>query len=638
LSGICGVIRFDGGEVEPSWLEGMVEVARHRGPDGVGRWLEGGVGLAHLALHVTPESVRESQPLVSREGGVVVVADARIDNRAELAVRLRSAGELRAGDEPTDAELILAAYRVWGEESAAQLVGDFAFVVWDGARRRLYGARDVMGMRALYYRVEVGRVLFGTEVKQILAVPGVPVRIFEPAVGAYLAGPYVLPEWTFYEGVEQLAPAHALVVEAGGHRAWRYWEVDGGRRIRYRREAEYAEHFLELFTEAVRARLRSVRPVGLFLSGGVDSGSIAAVAGRLVRYCWAFEELAECDERGVSGPLAAHWGIRGPLAAHWGIPVTEVPADEQWPLRDYPAHGPDRDDPFLFVYQPLLDAGLARARDQGASVVMSGDRGDLLMGENIYDYPSLFWRGQWRTLLSEFRIQTRRQGRPLRQIAKQYLWRPARAAVWPAHRAPRLRRGAQRAYRRFRPWQPTLPPWMGDQQANFDFEKISRLSRANLAFAKPALQARYSAIFTPMHLRGAVSSERMHAALGLAFADPWSDSRLISFVLAVPQRALNTTGYEKRVVKSAMSKLWPCEVRQTVGKTNPYPLFDRALRDRAIATVSDLLAEPKLGTRGWVDEGVLRRHYEGVRAGEPEHYTLWWALSAEMWLRAHFRD
>ncbi len=130
MSGICGVIRFDGGEVEPSWLEGMVEVARHRGPDGVGRWLEGGVGLAHLALHVTPESVRESQPLVSREGGVVVVADARIDNRAELAdaridnraelaVRLRSAGELRAGDEPTDAELILAAYRVWGECGAA---------------------------------------------------------------------------------------------------------------------------------------------------------------------------------------------------------------------------------------------------------------------------------------------------------------------------------------------------------------------------------------------------------------------------------------------------------------------------------------------------------------------------------------
>ena len=390
------MVRWDGGGVEGGWVESMVEAVHVAGPGrgGAARG-RGQVGLGYLAQHVTPESVREVQPLVA--GDVVVVADARIDNRTELGSWLgREVGEW------TDVELILEAYRAWGVECAARLVGDFAFVVWDGARQRLFGARDALGMRSLVYRAEAGRTLFATEVKQILAVPGVPARIFEPAVGVYLSGPYMPPEWTFYEGIERLAPAHALVVEGGEKRVWRYWDVDPGHRIRYRREEEYAEHFLEVFREAVRARLRSVHPVGLLLSGGVDSGSVAAVAGSLLRsgeaecpefraYSFAFEELVECDERAVSGPLAEHWGI----------PVTDVPADDLWPLKDYPDHGPDRDDPYLFYYQPLLDACLDAARADGCALVLSGDRGDEVVGDWIYDETGLFLTGRWGTLRRE---------------------------------------------------------------------------------------------------------------------------------------------------------------------------------------------------------------------------------------------
>ncbi|MDQ3661536.1 MAG: asparagine synthase-related protein, partial [Actinomycetota bacterium] len=206
------------------------------------------------------------------------MADARIDNREEL-VRTLWGGSHLPDEPPTDAELILEAYRRWGEECPARLIGDFAFAIWDARRGRLFAARDPMAMRALYYRVEPRRVLFGTEVKQILAVPGVPARIFEPAVGAYLAGPFGHMEWTFYEGISQLAPAHALVVDASGQRTWRYWDIDPDFRIEYPTEEEYVEHFLEVFLEAVRCRLRSTKPVGIFLSGGMDSGSIASAAG-----------------------------------------------------------------------------------------------------------------------------------------------------------------------------------------------------------------------------------------------------------------------------------------------------------------------------------------------------------------------
>lgn len=629
MSGLCGAVRWDGGLVEREWVEGMVEAVRWRGRDGVGVHVAGGVGVGHLAQHVTPESVREVQPLVA--GELVVVADARLDNRKELESWLG-----HEGGDGTDVELILAAYRAWGLECAARLVGDFAFVVWDGGRQRLFGARDALGMRSLVYRAEAGRTLFATEVKQILAVPGVPARIYEPAVGVYLSGPYMPPEWTFYEGIERLGPAHALVVEGGEKRVWRYWDVDPGHRIRYRREEEYAEHFLEVFREAVRARLRSVHPVGLLLSGGVDSGSVAAVAGSLLRsgeaecpefraYSFAFEELVECDERAVSGPLAEHWGI----------PVTDVPADDLWPLKDYPDHGPDRDDPYLFVYQPLLDACLDAARNDGCSLVLSGDRGDLIAGEPIYDLTSLLWRGRWMTLLREMQTLAGWQDSSLATIASRQLWRPLRQEMWPPDRAPRLRRLAGRlGGRSRRSGDSGQPPWLLGHWDGLDRAAARARSERTLPGLRTGARQRYRSVFSPMHMWGVGWSERMSALRGVGFSDAWSDRRLVEFALAIPQRALNRVGDEKRLVRQAVGPLLPPEVREGMKKTDPYPLYDRSLRARAAPTIKRLLSGSRTASRDWLDAEALERHYRAVMDGAAEHHSLWWAISTEAWMRA----
>ncbi len=629
MSGLCGAVRWDGGGVEGGWVESMVDAARWRGPDGVGVHVDGGLGVGYLAQHVTPESVREVQPLVV--GDVVVVADARIDNRTEVGSWLgREAGEW------TDVELILEAYRAWGVECAARLVGDFAFVVWDGTRQRLFGARDALGMRSLVYRAEAGRTLFATEVKQILAVPGVPARIFEPAVGVYLSGPYMPPEWTFYEGIERLAPAHALLVEGGEKRVWRYWDVDPGHRIRYRREEEYAEHFLEVFREAVRARLRSVHPVGLLLSGGVDSGSVAAVAGSLLRsgeaecpefraYSFAFDELLECDERAVSGPLAEHWGIT----------VTDVPADDLWPLKDYPEHGPDRDDPYLFVYQPLLDACLDAARADGCVTLLSGDRGDLIAGESIYDLPSLLWTGRWTTLLREMRTLSDWQESSLGAIAARQLWRPIRQDLWPPERAPRLRRlaGRLRGHARRRPGSGE-PPWLLGRWDDLDRAALRAQSERSPSDLGTAARQRYRSVFSPMHMWGVGWSERMSARRGVGFSDAWSDRRLVEFVLAIPQRVLNTVGDEKRLVRRAVAPLLPPAARDGLKKTDPYPLYSRALRARAAPTIEGLFSPSRSAGREWLDSRVLSDHYQAIVEGASEHHCLWWAISTEAWLRA----
>jgi len=284
MSGLCGIVHTDGALVDPEVLKQMVAAASHRGPDGIGIRIDGSIGFAHLALHITPESVQEHQPLVSSQGNLVLSADARVDNREELIRLLSTAGHMR-GATPTDAEVILAAYQHWGIDCPVHLMGDFAFAIWDGARRRFFAARDPMAMRAFYYRIEQQRILFATEIKQILTAPDVPARIFEPSVGAHLAGLFGPLDRTFYAGITQLEPACALVVDEEGHRTWRYWDIDPDKQIVYANEDDYAEHFLEIFKEAVRCRIRSVKPVGLLLSGGDGFGmhcfnrGLAASAG-----------------------------------------------------------------------------------------------------------------------------------------------------------------------------------------------------------------------------------------------------------------------------------------------------------------------------------------------------------------------
>ncbi len=630
MSGICGIVSLGGAPVRAEALRAMAEAAAHRAPDGLRCWTGAGAGLAHLALDVTPEDVRTCQPLV--DGGLVLVADARIDNRAALIRRLG------APPEATDAALILAAYRRWGTCCPRHLVGDFAFACWDEERRHLFAARDGMAMRALYYRREAGRFLFATEIQQLLAAPGVPARIDEAQVGAFLGGRFDGGERTFYAGIRQLPAGHALVVRPGGFRTWRHFDLDPGRRIRYASAETYVEHFLALFEEAVRCRMRSTRPAGIFLSGGMDSTSFAAMSGRLLRsghvqapelraYSFAFETLAQCDGRAVSSHIVRRYGL----------PATAIDAEAHAPLHGYPQHGPHRDEPFVGVYQPVIERTLARAAADGVRPMFSGDRGDLLMGEYIYDYAGLLRRGPWRLLLRELRLQSRWRDASLAHVARRYLLPPLRARLWPQTRWPALREPLRSPYRALRPKAPDYPPWIRPAlAARAGLDRSADVPADHRRFRSWAQRQRYHAIFAPMHLQGVLWSERTAARFGLSFVDPWSDVRLARFALAVPQRVLNATGKEKRLARIAMRGVMPEAARRRAGKVSPHPLYARALREQACDTVQHLTTDMQAAARGYVDEHVLRRHYDAVRTGEPEHPFFWWALALEMWLRRYW--
>lgn len=614
----------------------MLAAAAHRGPDGTGVWMGSGAALGHLALKLALEDQHEEQPLVDAESGSVVVADARLDNREDLIRQL--GGDIRGeGSFISDARLMLLAYRRWGEACVEHLLGDFAFAVWDAAKRRLFAARDAMGMRPLFYYRGSDKVYLSSEVAQLLDQPGVPVEINECMAAAYLTGQPMPLEWTFHRDIAQLPPGHAVIFEPGRQKTWRYWDIDPGRKLRYRSEGDYAEHLRELFKAAVGARLRGVKPAGLMLSGGMDSSAIAATGGWLLQgerrdgqvpqlrtYSFAFEQFPECDERNLSRITTEAFG----LAAR------DIP--KAYPLDDYyPEQFVDRDEPSCQIYEASHERVYRQARRDGVGVMMSGDRGDTLIGCCI-DVLGLLTSAQW----GEFRTALRRQkrhSRPFRNILAKRVILPALMPLWPLGRFASARR---RLWGRMvgQSSVPPYPDWMRPEFA----ERVGLADAVTWVEAPPGISAsarreRYEAIFVEMHMRQMPQVERHHARLGLAFADPWSDRRLAEFVMATPQHLLHQRGDEKRLVRRAMTGILPEEVRLGARKVSLGPVYQYAIEHTARDAILDLIANSQAAARGFVDETKLLAFYEGVCRGENGVLGLWEYLSLERWLRAHWR-
>ena len=277
MSGIVGSYNLNGKPAEPTMIRRMTDRLAHRGPDGLTCWLDGLVSLGHAMLQTTPESLFERQPLC--EGSLCLTLDGRIDNRDELRTTLESHGATMRSD--TDAELVLRAYQHWGNECPMHLIGDFAFAIWDATKHELFCARDQMGIRPFYYFVNDRTFLFASELRPLLDHAEVQPGLNEGMIGEYLTCQITSQEETLYRHLCRLPPGHCLVVSPGRFRMTRYWGFDSSKELHYGNDEAYRDHFLALLTESVRCRLRSHKPVGCYLSGGLDSSSILCLAASL---------------------------------------------------------------------------------------------------------------------------------------------------------------------------------------------------------------------------------------------------------------------------------------------------------------------------------------------------------------------
>ena len=372
MCGICGFINF-GNAGDAALLGGMVSAIRHRGPDGTGIYLDPDAGLGHARLSII-DLAGGVQPMCHAEETLWITFNGEIFNYEELREEL--AGRGHRFRTQSDTEVILHLYQEEGEGCVDRLNGQWAFAIWDTRKRKLFLSRDRLGVRPLYYTQAGGRFLFASEIKALLACPEVSRELDLKTLDQIFTFWFALPPRTAFRAIRQLPPGHSMVVKDRQIRIWRYWQLE------YARESEtaqkdasvLAEEFLALLSDATRLRLRADVPVGAYLSGGLDSTFIAALARRtagkrLRTFSVEFED-PDFDETPYQREASAFLGTEHSTVRSADQDIARVFADvvrhtEQPILRTAPAP--------LYLLSRLV-------HESGFKVVLTGEGADELFG------------------------------------------------------------------------------------------------------------------------------------------------------------------------------------------------------------------------------------------------------------------
>ena len=584
MCGILGEIR-DADPVDRRAFARMLATLRSRGPDGEGMEFlrDGRVALGHTRLAIIDLSEAGRQPLANEDESIWTVVNGEIYNYRQLRAQLEKAGHRFRSS--CDSEVVLHAYEQWGDSCVHRLRGIFAFGLWDGRRERLLLVRDRLGVKPLYYQPMPGGLVFASQARALLAHPGVRGEIDLPALQHYLAYRYVPGAMAIYEGMRKLPAAHRLVYEHGKVRVDQWWEPV------YRPElndASTAEgRVAEAITEAVELELTSDVPVGIFLSGGIDSSTVAAIAARLGQplpsFTLGFEEPS-ADERPYARLATEAIGGR----SHEAV----------FKLDDALATIPT----FISVYdEPFFDqSGLpthrvsALARSHDIKVILSGDGGDeLFAGYKWYDrFLANPQQGRFTRVLDRF-------VGPRDSIARYF----SLMGYLDGAEQARLLRG------------------------NDGFDHLALLRRHFRSELPPVTALQWMDLHT--FLVDDILTKVDHASManGVEVRVPLLDYRLVETTFSVASDVLFAGGERKALLKNAVRDWLPEEILTARKKGFSVPLgawMERGLHDIAARLVRD---------GSLVTRGVFRP--EGAQEIlERRHPRLTWLLFvAELWAR-----
>jgi asparagine synthase (glutamine-hydrolysing) len=577
-------------------------------------------------LRTTPEAMSESQPLVDEQIGLALTMDGRVDNRDELTAPLERQGLRLAGG--TDAEIVLRAYQCWGEEAPAKILGDFAFALWDGRKRQLVCARDVASVQPLFYYCDGRSFICASELHQILADPAVPREPDERVIGMYLTGMLLDPVAKLYRDIRKLEGGCSITVRPGKIDRRRYFDIDPAKKIRYRTDAEYADHFESVFREAVRCRLRNIDGVAAELSGGLDSSLVVGTVQRLfhegVTPAPRFETFSikfddpQADERGFIDDVATLWGLK----TNWSLPFLAKFPDFLADIKRYRS----------FTARPnsVMDTLMHRAiRERGFRVVLTGQGGDQWFGDSPDCFAELLCGLRFIELFRLLRDEAAHPTRVLRGQGPLALL--LRRTLWPlVPPRPKFFINRLRGVR-------LVPPF-----ANTEFARTLDLERARNA---PTRQLRglsftqrtmYQVLNLGISIHFAELNERECALAGLEGRYPFYDRRIIEFAFAVPEDQRCRPRATKYIFRQLGRGLLPESVRQCRDKAEFSSLLVHGLDDVTNALGGEgAFSSFNVVQRGWVDPEQFRLVYrERMRnAASANLWPLWSVLELEMWSR-----
>jgi asparagine synthase (glutamine-hydrolysing) len=630
MCGITGIVHPEAGTpngrpVPMDVIRAMTDALTHRGPDAEGYHLDSGIALGHRRLKVI-DLAGGAQPMSNPEGTVWVTYNGEIYNHFELREDLESRGY--AFRSTCDTEVLVHGYLEWGfAELLDRIDGMFAFAIWDGAARRLMLARDRMGQKPLFYAATSdGGLAFASEVKGLLAHPEVRPAIDPEGLAAYLTFEYLPGELSMVKGVRKLLPGTWLSFEAGDIESSRYWDIpinDGPC------PPDSVQRFTELFDRAVERRLMADVPLGVFLSGGIDSSSVAAsvvrqrTAANVKTFSIGFQEKSY-DESSMARMVAAHLGTEH----HERIFTADA-------MKDVLPHVAS------VLDEPFGDASLlptyllsAFAREQ-VTVALGGDGGDeLLLG-----YPTFFaeaFGNAFTRLPSTLRRGARWFGHQLPVSTKNISF---------DFKVNAFLRGADAPKRWRHPlWLGSVVPGGPDDPLHPDLREAfpieSVLSFAAKAYDVPTTKSdlqRLSYQYCRTYLADDIlhKVDRASMAVSLEARSPFLDRALVEFIAALPaSQKLRFPAEGKWILKTAMQDRLPLSVIRRAKKGFGIPVA-AWLKGPLDEMLNDLLSHTRLEEAGYLNPVCVRRLIEEHQTGKRNHRkVLWTMLNFELWRNA----
>lgn len=628
MCGITGVMKFrQGARVEAATLRQMCAAMVHRGPDDEGVYTDGAVGIGMRRLSIV-DLATGHQPLSNEDGTVWIVFNGEIYNHALLRPELEAKGHRYRTH--SDTETIIHLYEEYGADCVRHLRGMFAFAIWDARRQKLVIARDRLGIKPLYYRVTPEEIVWGSEIKVVQAYPGSTAEFERTALPEYLAFGYLSGEKTFYRGIRKLMPAHWMEVDASGEiQIQEYWDLPVTGTAPESIES-YIRNYREKLEYAVESHLMSDVPLGVFLSGGVDSSAVAALMTKIRKapvetfsVGYAEDEYSELPYARI---VAKHLS-----SIHHEVLVSQQDFFEALPLLIW-----HEDEPLVWPSSVALYFVAKLAREH-VKVVLTGEGSDeTLAGYTRY----------------AFTLKNAAGDRIYRGIVPSFLRNTIRGAIADSRLlGATMRRKLSHTFlaRDASSWQSFyfdnfFSAFDEAEQADLLNDEVLQECSPGSAYenvleywrdasGETLQRLLYTDIKTYL-VELLMKQDNMSMAASIESRVPFLDHPLVEFATNIPQK-LQVGGLAgKHILKKGVEDLLPHSIlyRPKLGFPTPW---SRWLAGPQLKVIRDLLLEPRSMERGFFKRAAVERLFEEHRAGYRDHYDrIWRLLNLELWHRA----
>jgi len=625
MCGICGIFHYgNGARAEEAALLEMNQQIAHRGPDDVGSMLFDGAGLAMRRLSIIDLKTGH-QPLSNEDGTIWIVYNGEIYNHAELRRGLVSRGHTYRTH--SDTETIVHLYEEYGSECVRHLRGMFAFVIWDQARRKLFAARDRLGIKPFYYCLRNGTFIFASEIKALLAYRGMGAELNYSALPEYLAFGYVASDQTLFAGIRKLLPGHTLeLAENGELSIGRYWDLSVADDGEPRPRQYYVKRYRELLEDAVSSHLMSDVPLGVFLSGGLDSSVVAALTAASRR------EPIQTFSVGYAEQAYSELPYAKLVSDHIGSRHHEVQVSRRQFFDSLPEVIWHEDEPVCWPSSIAL-YHLAKLTREHVTVVLTGEGSD----ETLAGYTRYAWTvwntrmdGVYRAVMPagvrayvREQIRSAKLGAALRRkLEHTCLGRDGES--WPSFYFDNFYSAFSAAEQK----DLLMPDFQGGTDSAYDSCLIP-WERSSGTLLKRLLYTDVNTYLVELLMK----QDQMSMAASIESRVPFLDHPLVEFAAGIPS-AYEVRGLEgKSILKSAVEDLLPRSIiyRRKMGFPTPWANW---LAGEQLLELEKLLLEPRSMERTLFQPEAIRTLFAEHRSRTRDNSNrIWRLLNLELWFR-----